>query len=144
MKVATDELKAVTVILRTSQAIQEVIRKDVVKYGLNPTEFSVLELLYHKGDQPTQMIGKKILLSSGSITYVVDKLVNKNYVIRKACPKDRRVTYAALSDSGMELMNRIFPKHKTIIEEVFDQLDADEITETVELLKRIGYRAKSL
>jgi MarR family transcriptional regulator, 2-MHQ and catechol-resistance regulon repressor len=144
MKVATDELKAVTVILRTSQAIQEVIRKDVVKYGLNPTEFSVLELLYHKGDQPTQMIGKKILLSSGSITYVVDKLVNKNYVIRKACPKDRRVTYAALTNTGIELMNRIFPKHKLIMEKVFDQLESDEINETIELLKRIGYRAQSI
>ncbi|QUW22902.1 MarR family transcriptional regulator [Sporosarcina sp. Marseille-Q4063] len=144
MKIATDELKAVTVILRTSQAIQEVIRKDVSNYGLNPTEFSVIELLYHKGDQPTQMIGKKVLLTSGSITYVVDKLVNKNYVIRKACPKDRRVTYAALTDSGMDLMNRIFPEHKLIMEKVFDQLEADEINETIEMLKRIGHRAKSL
>jgi MarR family transcriptional regulator, 2-MHQ and catechol-resistance regulon repressor len=101
-------------------------------------------LLYHKGDQPTQMIGKKILLSSGSITYVVDKLVNKNYVIRKACPKDRRVTYAALTNTGMELMNRIFPKHKLIMEKVFDQLESDEINETIELLKRIGYRAQSI
>ncbi|WP_210468175.1 MarR family winged helix-turn-helix transcriptional regulator [Sporosarcina sp. 6E9] len=144
MKVDSEELKAVTVILRTSQAIQEVIRKDVAKYGLNPTEFSVLELLYHKGDQPTQMIGKKVLLTSGSITYVVDKLVNKNYVIRKACPKDRRVTHAGLTESGKELMDEIFPKHKIIMEEVFDQLEADELIETVELLKRIGYRAKSL
>ena len=144
MKVATDELKAVTVILRASQAIQEVIRKDVATHGLNPTEFSVLELLYHKGDQPTQMIGKKVLISSGSITYVVDKLVNKNYVIRIACPKDRRVTYAALTDSGIALMNRIFPKHKLIMEKIFDQLKADEIDETIDLLKRIGHKAKSL
>lgn len=78
MEVISDELKGVTVILRASQAIQEVIRKDVANYGLNPTEFSVLELLYHKGDQPIQMIGKKVLISSGSITYVVDKLEQKN------------------------------------------------------------------
>ena len=70
--------------------------------------------------------------------------MNKNYVIRIACPKDRRVTYAALTNSGMALMNRIFPKHKLIMEKVFDQLEADEINETIELLKRIGHRAKSL
>jgi MarR family transcriptional regulator, 2-MHQ and catechol-resistance regulon repressor len=44
----------------------------------------------------------------------------------------------------MELMNRIFPKHKLIMEKVFDQLESDEINETIELLKRIGYRAQSV
>ena len=138
------ELKAVTVILRAAQSIQEVIRKDAASYGLNSTEFSVLELLYHNGDQPTQMIGKKVLISSGSITYVVDKLVNKEYVTRRACENDRRVTYAALTTSGTELMNEIFPKHAQLMNKVFDQLENNEIDETIELLKRIGYRAKDL
>ena len=138
------ELKAVTVILRAAQSIQEVIRKDAASYGLNSTEFSVLELLYHNGEQPTQMIGKKVLISSGSITYVVDKLVNKEYVTRRACANDRRVTYAALTTSGTDLMNEIFPKHAELMTKAFDQLEADEIDETIELLKRIGYRAKDL
>lgn len=138
------ELKAVTVILRAAQSIQEVIRKDAASYGLNSTEFSVLELLYHNGEQPTQMIGKKVLISSGSITYVVDKLVNKKYVTRRACENDRRVTYAALTASGTELMNEIFPKHAQLMTKAFDQLEANEIDETIELLKRIGYRAKDL
>ena len=138
------ELKAVTVILRAAQSIQEVIRKDAASHGLNTTEFSVLELLYHNGEQPTQMIGKKVLISSGSITYVVDKLVNKKYVSRRACANDRRVTYAALTTSGTELMDEIFPKHAELMTKAFDQLEADEIDETIELLKRIGYRAKDL
>ena len=138
------ELKAVTVILRAAQSIQEVIRKDAASYGLNSTEFSVLELLYHNGEQPTQMIGKKVLISSGSITYVVDKLVNKKYVARRACENDRRVTYAALTTSGTELMDQIFPKHAQLMTKAFDQLEANEIDETIELLKRIGYRAKDL
>ena len=143
MELAND-LKAVTVILRAAQAIQEVIRKDVAAHGLNTTEFSVLELLYHKGDQPTQMIGTKVLISSGSITYVVDKLVTKGYVIRKACAEDRRVTHAGLTEEGIELMDCIFPKHAEIMKSIFDQLEDEEIVETMELLKRIGYRAKSL
>lgn len=138
------ELKAVTVILRAAQSIQEVIRKDAASHGLNTTEFSVLELLYHNGEQPTQMIGKKVLISSGSITYVVDKLVNKEYVSRRACANDRRVTYAALTTSGTDLMDEIFPKHAELMTKAFDQLEANEIDETIELLKRIGYRAKDL
>lgn len=142
MELASDVLKAVTVILRASQSIQEVIRKDVANYGLNPTEFSVLELLYHKGEQPIQVIGKKVLIASSSITYVVDKLEQKKYVIRRGCPEDRRVIYAVLTKEGKALLDDIFPQHVMEIRKVFDDLNADELNQTIELLKRVGYRAK--
>ncbi|MFS0881128.1 MarR family winged helix-turn-helix transcriptional regulator [Metabacillus niabensis] len=144
MELANEALKAVTVILRASQVIEDAIRKDVANYGLNPTEFSVLELLYHKGDQPIQMIGKKVLISSSSITYVVDKLEQKKYVRRKGCPEDRRVTYAVLTNEGKALMKRIFPQHELKIREIFQDLHTDEIKDTISLIKRIGLRAKRL
>ena len=141
MELAIDELKAVTVILRASQAILEVIRKDVAKYGLNPTEFSVLELLYHKGDQPIQKIGENVLISSSSITYVVDKLEQKNYVLRKGCPEDRRVTYATLTNAGRRFMDEVFPQHKLIISRIFEDIEVTGVHETIALLKRIGHKA---
>jgi MarR family transcriptional regulator, 2-MHQ and catechol-resistance regulon repressor len=143
MELPKVDLKAVTVIIRAAQAIQEVIRKDAAKFGLNPTEFSVLEILYHRGEQPIQMIGKKVLISSGSITYVIDKLEQKNYVKRRGCPEDRRVTYAVITSEGKELMDDIFPKHELEMSKVFADLDTDEVNQTISLLKRIGYRAKS-
>lgn len=142
MELANQEMKAVVVILRASQSIQEVIRKDAANYGLNPTEFSVLELLYHKGEQPIQMIGKKILISSGSITYVIDKLEQKNYVRRQGCPEDRRVIYAVLTDEGRALMDAAFPKHVSKMGQVFADLNTEEINKTISLLKRIGMGAK--
>lgn len=144
MEHANDSLKAVTVILRASHAIQEAIRKDIATYGLNITEFAVLELLYHKGDQAIQVIGKKILIASSSITYVVDKLEEKKYVIRKGCPEDRRVTFAAITDEGKVLMDDIFPKHKLKVEKIFDQLENNEIAGTIDLMKRIGCRAETI
>ncbi|MBT2680472.1 MarR family transcriptional regulator [Bacillus sp. ISL-35] len=144
MEKPREELKAVTVIIRAAQAIHDVIRKDAAQHGLNPTEFSVMELLYHRGEQPTQMIGKKVLISSGSITYVIDKLVEKKYVRRRGCPEDRRVTYAVLTDEGKELMDNIFPQHEMEMSRIFADLDADEVNQTICLLKRIGYRAKDL
>ncbi|QTD42761.1 MarR family winged helix-turn-helix transcriptional regulator [Sporosarcina sp. Te-1] len=144
MGLRSDELKAVTVILRASQAILDGIRKDVAKYGLNPTEFSVLELLYHKGDQPIQMMGKNVLISSSSITYVVDKLEQKNYVVRKDCPEDRRVTYAALTDAGRAFMDDIFPQHQETIRKLFEDVEASDVQEIITFLKQIGRKAKIL
>ena len=67
-------LHAVTVLLRASRSLEDLLKKDVAKFELNATEFAVLEFLYHKGEQPIQVIGKKILLSSSSITYVINRL----------------------------------------------------------------------
>ncbi|KAB7708284.1 MarR family transcriptional regulator [Bacillus aerolatus] len=139
-----NKLKALTVMLRATQAVQEVVKKDMIQYGLNPTEFGVLELLYHKGEQPIQHIGKKILIASSSITYVVDKLEKKEFVRRKACPKDRRVTYAVITESGKAFMDTIFPKHEKKIDTIFDELSEEEVDVFINLLKRIGHRSKKI
>lgn len=139
-----NNLKALTVLLRASQSVQDVVRKDMQQYGLNQTEFAVLELLYHKGEQPIQHIGKKILIASSSITYVVDKLEKKELVRRRACPNDRRVTYATITKLGKVFMDNTFPKHEKKVNTIFEELSEQELEVFIDLLKRIGLHAKDI
>lgn len=53
---------------RTVDHLEQIVRNDIQRYGLNITEFAVLELLYNKGDQPIQRIGDRVLIASSSIT----------------------------------------------------------------------------
>lgn len=69
--------------------------------GFNPTAFAVLEVLYYKGPQPIQQIGAKLLLQSGNVTYVIDKLEAAGYLQRQPCPRDRRVIFAELTPKEM-------------------------------------------
>jgi MarR family 2-MHQ and catechol resistance regulon transcriptional repressor len=135
-------LKLFVVLTRALQAIEKQVVQDIKSHGLNLTEFAVLELLYHKGDQPIQAIGQKILLASSSITYVVDKLEEKTYLERKACPKDRRVTYAAITETGKVLMDEIFPQHEQVIHGLFSELDRTERETMIRQLKRLGFNAQ--
>lgn len=144
MDSAEKKMKAFTVLLRATQHVQEVSRKDIAKYDLNITEFAVLELLYHKGEQPIQMIGKKVLIASSSITYVVDKLEKKGYVQRRACPEDRRVTFAQITKEGNHYMETIFPQHKEQMIEIFSDLTDEEVDQMTIIIKKIGYRAEQL
>lgn len=141
MKQNNRNLKAFTVLFRASQTIQDATRRDLLQFDLNQTEFSVLEFLYHHGEQPVQMIGKKILIASSSITYVIDKLEQKGYVYRKACPRDRRVTYVLLTLEGQVLMEEIFPKHEQKINEIFEVLEAQELDNMILSLKKVGKNA---
>jgi MarR family 2-MHQ and catechol resistance regulon transcriptional repressor len=134
-------LKALTSLLRASSSVEKVVRLDMTSYGLNSTEFAVMELLYNKGRQPIQMVGKRILLASSSITYVIDKLEEKKLVERVADEKDRRVTFADLTEMGRQKMEEIFPQHAQTIEKLFEGLSDEEINQLRQTLKRIGYTA---
>ncbi|WP_053218256.1 MarR family winged helix-turn-helix transcriptional regulator [Virgibacillus senegalensis] len=137
-------LKAFTVLSRAIQSIKKRVEEDIKCLGINPTEFAVLELLYSKGDQPIQKIGEKVLIASSSITYVVDKLEKKEFIKRKPCPKDRRITYAVLTEDGRKLMNTVFPKHKAAMKEIFAGLDIQEKEILIEQLKKLGFHAQSM
>lgn len=134
----SQSLKLFIVLSRAYRSVNENVNKLIQTYGLNPTEFAVLELLYHKGDQPLQQIGEKILLASGSITYVVDKLEQKALLARVACPSDRRVTYAQITEQGKTFIEDIFPDHAQKIHELMQELTADEKDQATELLKKLG------
>jgi len=143
-KESTLSLKLFVVLTRALEAIEKQVATNIKSYGLNLTEFAVLELLYHKGDQPIQKIGQKILLASSSITYVVDKLEEKKYLYRVACPNDRRVTYASISEEGRQLIDDIFPKHLEALNEIMGGLSASEKEIAIEHIKKLGLHAKSL
>jgi MarR family transcriptional regulator, 2-MHQ and catechol-resistance regulon repressor len=137
----SQSLKLFIVLSRAYKAINEHVNKVIQSKGINPTEFAVLELLYHKGDQPLQQIGGKILLASGSITYVVDKLEEKNMLRRIACPTDRRVTFAQITEVGKAFIQEIFPDHEKQIHELMLALTSEEQAEAIQLLRKLGLAA---
>lgn len=137
-------LKLFIVLSRALEAVQRRVEENIKSFGLNPTEFAVLELIYHKGDQPIQKIGEKVLIASSSITYVVDKLEKKDLLKRVPCPKDRRVIHATITDAGKQLMQTIFPKHQQAIEEILAGLSYEEQEKLIEPLKKLGIYAEEL
>lgn len=139
-----NSLKALTVLLRSSQHVQDSIKKSISNFGLNASEFGVLELLYHKGEQPIQNIGKKILLASSSLTYVIDKLESKGLVQRKPCETDRRVIFTSITEDGRTLMDEIFPLNEKDIVKIFSVLEEDELNQYVEMVKKVGMHAQEL
>ncbi len=137
-------LKLFVVLAKAYRAVSDQVADDIRKHGLNTTDFGVLELLYHQGEQPLQKIGDKILLASGSITYVVDKLQKKGYINRVPSENDRRITYAAITEKGENLLNDIFPEHWQQIESITNGLTEQEKVESIGLLKKLGTYADKL
>jgi len=131
------------VLSRAYQSISEHSSRSSKAHGFHPTEFSVLELLYHKGPQPLKEIGSQILLTSGSITYVVDKLEKLGLLRREHSSEDRRMIFAVLTEKGEKLLDEIFPIHAQDLHQALSGLDDQEREECIRLLKKLGYHAKN-
>jgi MarR family transcriptional regulator, 2-MHQ and catechol-resistance regulon repressor len=137
-------LKLFIVLSRAHMAVTEQTNRFLQQNGINPTDFGVLELLYHKGRQPLQKIGSKILLASGSITYVVDKLEKRGLLKRVNCAADRRITYAEITEEGIAFMAEIFPRHEANLHELLSGLSDEEKRQAIELVKKLGLSIKDL
>ncbi|HLQ84363.1 MAG TPA: MarR family transcriptional regulator [Pseudogracilibacillus sp.] len=144
MKEKDIRIKAFTVFMKSSQTVEKLIKQDFLKKEINLNEYAVMELLYHRGDQPIQSIGRRVLLGGGSITYVIDKLEDKGFLYRKPSEKDRRVMYACITEAGKKYMDKRVVEQEALIYKVFDELNEAEVEYAIDLFKRIGIHAESL
>ena len=140
---ADTALKLFVVLSRAFRSVEEHARRDQERHELGGTEFGVLEVLYHKGPMLVGEVGSRILLTSGSTTYVIDKLEKRGLVTRRPCEADRRALYVELTDEGRALIARIFPEHAEAIRAAMSGLTIEEQRIAAALLKRQGRAAES-
>ena len=131
-------LKLWVVLSRATTSVERRAREDVARHDLTLAEFGVLEALYHKGAMLAGEVQRRTLVSSGGITYLVDRLTARGLVERRPCPDDRRANYVALTPAGTEFITRIFPEHAAVIAEVMSALTPQEQVTTTALIKRLG------
>lgn len=137
-------LKLWVVLSRAQVAVSAHASADAAAHGLTLTEFAILEALYHRGAMLLGEVQRRILVSSGGITFLVDRLVAKGLVERQECSSDRRARYAALTADGEALIGRIFPSHAAMLERVLGALETEEQAQAISLLKRLGHGAASM
>lgn len=131
-------LRLFVTLMRCTNSVGDVARRDIARSNLSGSEFAVLELLYHKGPTPLGAVAAQVLLTSGSMTYVIDQLEKQGLVTRAACPRDRRRLHAVLTDAGQAKIASIFPGHAARITQAMSVLASDEQDELARLLKKLG------
>ena len=137
-------LKLWVVLSRAHAAISAHAAADIARHALTLAEFAILEVLYHRGPMLLGEVQRKILVSSGGITFLVDRLTSKGLVERRACPTDRRARYAALTSEGEQLIAGIFPAHAEALDRALSGLTQAEKQVAAELLKKLGMAAAEL
>src|SRR5882724_11636324 len=130
------------VLWKAARAVEAYAEKSILDLDICGSDFAVLEALLLKGPLPVNEIGRKVLLTSGSITVAVDRLEAKELVERRAHDTDRRARIVHLTKEGRKLITRAYADHAADLEQLASaSLTRVERETLIRLLKKIGYEA---
>ena len=131
------------VLMKAHDAIEKFAEKSIVETGLNYTDFGALEMLLHKGSLPVNVMGRKLRLTTGSITTAVDRLESRGLVARGNDETDKRIRLVHLTDAGRALIESAFQRHIKDLERLFGVLQEEERETLISLVKKVGKNAES-
>ena len=109
---------------------------------LTPSQFGVLETLYHLGSLCQGELSAKLLRSTGNMTLVLDNLEKRGLVRRERGLEDRRMVMIHLTAAGQELIEAVFPRMLAAIREEFGILNAGEQEELGRLCRILGKKER--
>ena len=132
------------ILWKAHKAVEAVDRSSIASTGLGLSDFAVLEALMHKGPMPVGLIGKKVLLTSGSISSAIDRLERRSLVQRRQDPHDGRIFHVHLTEKGRNVIRRAFTEHAHQLERIAGVLSPQERHELTRLLKKMGFQAANM
>ena len=105
---------------------------------ITPSQFAVLESLYHLGSMNQGEVSTKVLKSGSNMTTVIDNLERDGLVKRERHEKDRRVINVHLTEAGKKKVEAVLPGHIAALVDEFSVLSASEQQTLAELCKKLG------
>jgi MarR family 2-MHQ and catechol resistance regulon transcriptional repressor len=132
------------VLWKSAEAVKHYAEESIQSLGICRSDFAVLEALLHKGPLPVNEIGRRILLTSGSITTAIDRLETKGLVERRADDNDRRARIVHLTKLGRRMIEKTFGDHAAHMERLASVLQHRERDVLLRLLRKLGRQAAAI
>ncbi|MDP4500419.1 MarR family winged helix-turn-helix transcriptional regulator [Nonomuraea turcica] len=133
-------LTAVGLLAEVHAGLMARLQPAIAAARLSEIDFeAVLRLARSPGEQLRMSdLAAQTGLSTSGVTRVVDRLEREGVVRRRACPSDRRASYAVLTDAGRERLQSVLPQHLQDIDDTFTSLlDAEELEAFLATLRKI-------
>jgi MarR family 2-MHQ and catechol resistance regulon transcriptional repressor len=132
------------VLWKAAKAVEKVDKASIARTGLGLSDFAIMEALLHKGSLSINQIGKKVLLTSGSMTAAINRLENGGLVKRIRDQSDGRYFYVHLTENGRKVIREAYGNHQLNLEKIAEILTDEERVELVRLLKKLGFHSDKM
>jgi len=99
--------------------------------------FDLLANLQREDGQTLAALSRRMLVTAGNLTGLVDRAERDGVVERRADPRDRRLSRAFLTPKGRELITQLLPTHAAHVHTLLASLDATDRRELRRLLGKL-------
>jgi MarR family transcriptional regulator, 2-MHQ and catechol-resistance regulon repressor len=130
-------LPAMRELVRAHQAFAAYSEAHVRQFDLTPAQFDVIATLGNTNGLSMGEIGEKTLITKGTLTGVIDRLIQKQLVLREIPEENRRNVIVQLTPEGQAIFEQSFPSHIAYLQERFEHLDATELETLTTLLAQL-------
>ena len=128
-------LRLLNVTRSTESELREFLR---VEHGSTLPRFDVMAALRRADDELTMSeLSRRLLVSNGNTTTVVDRLELDGLVTRTPSAADRRVVHVALTKAGRRRFDELAAEHEARLDSLFAGVSAADVDALEELLQRL-------
>ena len=116
-------------LLRATRAIEAELRERLrVQFAMTLPQFDVLAALQREehGMSMTEL-SRRLMVSNGNVTGIVERLVAEEYVLRQAAADDRRSFNVRLTAKGAARFSSVATAHEQWVDELLDNFNSDEM-----------------
>jgi DNA-binding MarR family transcriptional regulator len=108
------------------------------EFGITLPRFDLLSQLDRAEEGLTMgELSRRLMVTNGNVTGLIDRLVTEGLVARQPSPHDRRAQVVRLTPAGKQAFDSMIPKHQDFIAERFDGLARTELAELHRLLGKL-------
>lgn len=130
------------VLMKAHRTLKRHAERSIEALEMCLSDFAILEALLHKGPQSVRELGRRIDLTSGSMTTAVDRLETRGLVTRVDHATDRRTWVIHLTPEGKTVISKVFAGHEQAMDRAMRGLSKSERATLTDLLKRLGTTAE--
>ncbi len=123
--------------LRFNLVSNKKLQDDLERLALTPPQFYVLATIGYAGGLPFGEIGEKMMVTVSNLTGIVDRLEEKQLVLRERDSRDRRVVRVRLTDKGSKVYRNTIPVFEKSISQFFSPLNKTQQKELAGLLRKL-------
>jgi DNA-binding MarR family transcriptional regulator len=116
-------------LVRCYQAFETYSAAHIRELDLTPSQFDIIATLGNTKGMTSKCLGEKTLITKGTLTGVVDRLIAKGLVRRVQCEYDGRSQIVQLTAEGEALFDTIFPAHIAYMKRVFTGFKEEDLAQ---------------
>lgn len=127
-------LKVLRPLVEAYLAFWRVGSRHIRSMRLTPSQFDVIATLGDTNGLTCSELSSQTLVTKGTLTGVLDRLVAKGLIKRHDVKQDRRRTHVQLTEKGNALFRKSFVEHIAFIRPYFERALSQQDAETARVL----------